>query len=64
MLRAPTAERINWLEAKKYFQVGIGFDGKRYAHEIRFNDRELKRFFGRSLRAAIDAAMKSERIDG
>lgn len=55
------AERINWLETKKYFQVGIGYDGFRYACEVRLHDNGLKRYFGRSLRAAIDTAIDKDK---
>ena len=51
------AERINWVEAKKYVTIGIGHDGTRFAYEVRINEGGLKRFFGRSLRAAIDSGM-------
>ena len=54
------AERLNWLERTKYLQLGIGYDGYSYAAEVRFNKAGLKRFFGRSLRAAIDAAIQVE----
>jgi hypothetical protein len=51
------AERINWLESVKYGQFGIGFDGHKYQVEVRVKQ---KRFFGRSLRAAVDEAIRSE----
>lgn len=54
------AHRINWLESKKYFQVGINSRGGRWVYEVRFNDNTLKRFFGGSLRAAIDSGMDAE----
>jgi len=50
-------DRMNWLEDHKYFEVGIGFTGK-WEREIRHRENgPLKRYFGRSLRAAIDAAI-------
>ena len=53
--------RINWLESKKYFQVGINSRNGRWVYEIRFNESgQLKRFFGGSLRSAIDSGMDSE----
>ncbi len=55
-------DRLNWLEKRKYFEVGIGYDGssRKFAYEVRFKDRELKRYFGKSLREAIDNAIRSE----
>jgi hypothetical protein len=54
------AQRINWIEAKKYVTIGIGHDGTRFAYEVRINEGGLKRFFGRSLRAAVDSGMLPE----
>ncbi len=54
------AERINYLEANKYVTIGIGHDGARFAYEIRIKEGGLKRFHGRTLRAAIDKAMTSQ----
>lgn len=52
------AHRINWLESLQYFQVGINSRDGRWQYEIRWRDKgELKRFFGRSFRAACDAGM-------
>ncbi len=54
-------ERINWLEKTKYLEMGIGYDGFKYAVEVRYREHgNLKRFFGRSLRGAIDEAIRSE----
>lgn len=49
--------RINWLEARKYITTGLGFDGGKACYKIRFAN---KRFFGHSLRTAIDKAMNLE----
>lgn len=55
------ADRINWLEQTKYLELGIGYDGYKYAVEVRFREHgNLKRFFGRSLRGAIDEAIRAE----
>ena len=55
------AERINWIEKTKYIQTGIRHDGKAFAFEVRFHEHgNLKRFFGRSLRGAIDQAIRAE----
>lgn len=55
------AERINWIEKTKYIQTGIGHDGKGFAFEVRIHEHgNLKRFFGRSLRGAIDQAIRAE----
>ena len=53
-------ERLSFMERIKYLQLGIGYDGYRFAVEVRFNSGGLKRFFGRSLRAALDEAIRSE----
>jgi hypothetical protein len=53
-------ERLNFMERIKYLQLGIGYNGFNYAVEVRFNNGGLKRFFGRSLRGAVDEAIKAE----
>lgn len=52
------AHRMNWLEAKKYFEVGINCRNGRWVYEVRIAQ---KRFFGGSLRSAIDAGMDAEK---
>lgn len=49
------ADRLNWLEARKYTEFGIGHDGGAFAIVVMIG---RDRFYGPSLRAAIDAAMK------
>lgn len=54
-------ERVNWLEKTKYLELGIGYDGFKYAVEVRYREHgNLKRYFGRSLRGAIDEAIRAE----
>jgi hypothetical protein len=55
------AERINWLEKTKYLEIGIGYHDHHPAMQIRFREHgNLKNFSGRSLRAAIDEAIRAE----
>lgn len=52
-------QRINWMESRKYLQIGIGFDGKRFTSDVVLSPRE--RYQGRNLRDAIDMAMNAQR---
>jgi|SRR5579872_2325109 len=55
------AERINWMEKIKYLETGIIILTGCPVIQVRFRDHgNLKQFNGRSLRGAIDAAIKGD----
>jgi len=55
------AERINWIEKIKYLETGIIILTGHPVIQVRFREHgNLKTFNGRSLRAAIDEAIRAE----